>query len=185
MKGLPDYGYPAPGEPIAIRVAGVSGDGRVCGLNFLDIGALDNSMDKNKCSALSKNERYGTSHIFGKQKTNRERRRLLGKLTLVFEKTKTKQMQRCNPSWFKTYRRTKGSGNHVIPYFEGFTTAAICQDQSERSLFHGTKTNGTLIATLQKPEGGPWHTQGRYIAAFWGRDDYFYVRHENRAVRGD
>lgn len=96
-----------------------------------------------------------------------KRWRLLGKRTLAFEKTKTKQIERCNPPRFKTYRRTKGSGNHVIPYFEGFTTAAICQDQSERSLFHETKTNGTLIATLQKPEGGPWHTQGRHIAVFW------------------
>ena len=75
-------------------------------------------------------------------------------------------MQRCNPPRFKTNRRTKGSGNHVIPYFEGFTTAAICQDQSERSVFHGTKNEWSVIATLQKSEGGPWHTQGRHIAAF-------------------
>lgn len=85
------------------------------------------------------------SLFLGKQKTNMERRRLLGKRTFALEKTKTKQMQRCNPPRFKTNRRTKGSGNHAIPYFEGFTTAAICQNQSERSPFHGTKTNGTLL----------------------------------------
>ena len=37
-------------------------------------------------------ERYGTFPVFGKQKTNRERRCLLGKRTLAFEKTKTKQI---------------------------------------------------------------------------------------------
>ncbi|RKJ87136.1 hypothetical protein D7Y41_19140 [Anaerotruncus sp. 1XD22-93] len=67
------------------------------------------------------------------------------------KKTKTKQMQRCNPPRFKTYRRTKGSGNRAIPYFEGFTTAAISWNQSERSLFYGTKNEWSVIATLQKP----------------------------------
>ena len=84
----------------------------------------------------------------------------------LLRKTKTKQMERCNPPRFKTNRRTKGSGNPAIPYFEGFTTAAICQDQSERSLPHGTKNEWSVIATLQKSEGGPWHTQGFHIAAF-------------------
>ena len=60
-------------------------------------------------------------------------------------------MQRCNPPRFKTYRRTKGSGNRAIPYFEGFTTAAISWNQSERSLFYGTKNEWSVIATLQKP----------------------------------
>ncbi len=68
------------------------------------------------------------SLFLGKQKTNMERWRLLGKRTLAFEKTKTKQMERCNPPRFKTNRRTKGSGNHAIPYFMGFTTAAIYQN---------------------------------------------------------
>lgn len=54
-----------------------------------------------------------------------------------------------------TNRRTKGSGNHAIPYFMGFTTAVICQNQSERLLFHGTKNEWNVIATLHKPEGGP------------------------------
>ena len=102
----------------------------------------------------------------GKQKTNMERQCLLGKRAPAFEKTKTKQMQRCNLPRFKTNRRTRGSGNHAIPYFEGFTTAAVCQNQSGRSPFRGTKTNGTLIAALQKPEGGLRHTEGRQIADF-------------------
>ena len=127
------------------------------------------------------------SLFFGKQKTKMERRLLLGKRTLAFEKTKTKQIERCNPPRFKTYRRTKGSGNHVIPYFEGFTTAAICQDQSERSLFHETKTNGTLIATLHKLEGGPWHTQGRRIDDFGAETIIFMLgmeRGQHGASRG-
>ena len=44
------------------------------------------------------------SLFLGKQKTNMERQRLLGKRTLVFEKTKTKQMKRRNPPRFKTNR---------------------------------------------------------------------------------
>lgn len=119
----------------------------------------------------------------GKQKTNMERRCLLGKRAPAFEKTKTKQMQRCNLPRFKTNRRTRGSGNHAIPYFEGFTTAAVCQNQSGRSPFRGTKTNGTLIAALQKPEGGLRHTEGRQIADF-GAETIFYAKNGNRAVRG-
>ena len=38
--------------------------------------------------------------------------------------------------------------------------------KSERSLSHGTKNEWSVIATLQKSEGGPWHTQGFHIAAF-------------------
>lgn len=33
-------------------------------------------------------------------------------------------------------------------YFEGFITAAFCQNQSERSLFPGTKNECNIIATL-------------------------------------
>ena len=70
MKGLLDHGYPGPGEPIAIRGAGISGDGRVCDLNFEDIDALDNKrVHKNKRSILSKDrERYGTFPILGETK---------------------------------------------------------------------------------------------------------------------
>lgn len=84
----------------------------------------------------------------------------------LFGKTKTKQMQRCNPPRFKTNRWTKGNGIRQHRYFEGFTTAAICQNQSERSLFHGTKNEWSVIATLQTTECGPWHTQEVHIDAF-------------------
>lgn len=90
--------------------------------------------------------------LLRKQKTNRERS--------LFRKTKTKQMERCNPPRFKTNRQKKGSGNPAIPYFECFTTAAICQNQSERSVFYGTKNQWSVIATLQKLEGILWYTQG-------------------------
>ncbi len=105
----------------------------------------------------------------------------------LFRKTKTKQMQRCNPPRLKTNRRTRGSGNHTIPYFEGFTTAAICWDQSERSPFHGTKTNGTLIATLQKPEGSLLHTERRQIDDFGAETIIFMLsmeRGQHGAIRG-
>lgn len=127
------------------------------------------------------------SLFFGKQKTNMERRLLLGKRTFTLEKTKTKQIQRCNPPRLKANRRTRGSGNHAIPYFEGFTTAAICWNQSERSPFHGTKTNGTLIATLQKPEGSLWHTEGRQIDDFGAETIIFMLsmeRGQYGAIRG-
>lgn len=84
----------------------------------------------------------------------------------LLRKTKTKQMQRCNPPRFKTNRRTRGSRNHVIPYFEGFTIAAICWNQSERSPFRKMKNERCIIATLQKPEGSLWHTEWLHIAIF-------------------
>ena len=127
------------------------------------------------------------SLFLGKQKTNMERRLLLGKRTFTLEKTKTKQIQRCNPPRLKANRRTRGSGNHAIPYFEGFTTAAICWNQSERSPFHGTKTNVTLIATLQKPEGSLWHTEGRQIDDFGAETIIFMLsmeRGQYGAIRG-
>lgn len=44
------------------------------------------------------------------------------------------------------------------------------------------KTNGTLIATLHKPEGGPWYTQGALYCCFWDRDDYFIIQNHKEAV---
>ena len=85
---------------------------------------------KNKCSDLPKDrERYGTFPIFGETKNEYGAPAPAGKANdrflekqkserSLFRKTKTKQMQRCNPPQFKTYRRTKGSGNPAIPYFE-------------------------------------------------------------------
>lgn len=53
--------------------------------------------------------------------------------------------------------------------------------------FTERKTNGTLIATLQKPEGGPWHTQGFHIAAF-GVETIIFMsgmeRGQHGAIRG-
>ena len=111
-------------------------------------------------------ERYGTFHILGETKNEYGAPAPAGTANVRFGKTKTKQMQRCNPPRFKTNRRTRGSRNHVIPYFEGFTIAAICWNQSERSPFRKMKNERCIIATLQKPEGSLWHTEWLHIAIF-------------------
>lgn len=49
------------------------------------------------------------------------------------------------------------------------------------------KTNGTLIATLHKPKGGPWHTQGRQIDDFGVETIIFMLsmeRGQHGAIRG-
>lgn len=139
---------------------------------------------KNKCSDLPKDrERYGTFPIFGETKNEYGAPAPAGKANVRFGKTK--QMQRCNPPRFKTNRRTRGSRNHVIPYFEGFTIAAICQDQSERSLFHGTENEWNVNCNVAKAGGQSVAHGVAPYCYFWGRDDNFYARHGKRAARDD
>ena len=76
---------------------------------------------------------------------------------------KTKQMEHCNSLWFKINRWMKGSGTRQHRYFECFIAAAIHCNQSERSLFHGTKTNGTLLQRCKSL----WHTQGLHFDDLW------------------
>lgn len=85
------------------------------------------------------------STFLGKQKTNMERRRLLGKRTLAFEKTKPKQMERCNPPRFKTNRRMKGSGTLQYRILSALQLLPSARTKASVRFSTERKTNGALL----------------------------------------
>ena len=138
-------------------------------MNFGDIGALDNGMAyKNKCSDLPKDrERYGTFPIFGETKNEYGAPAPAGKANARFlEKQK---QNKCNVAILHSSKHIGGrKAAETLQYRILSDLQLLPSARTKASVRFSTerKTNGTLIAMLQKPEGGPWHTQRRHIAAF-------------------
>lgn len=99
-------------------------------------------------------ERYGTFPVFGETKNEYGAPAPAGKANARFLEKQKQNKWNVAILRGSNKQANERKRNPAIPYFEGFTTAAICWNQSERSLFHGTKNEWSIIATLQKPEGG-------------------------------
>lgn len=123
---------------------------------------------KNKCSDLPKDrERYGTFPIFGETKNEYGAPAPAGKANARFlEKQK---QNKCNVAILHSSKHIGGrKAAETLQYRILSDLQLLPSARTKASVRFSTerKTNGTLIATLQKPEGSLWHTEWLHIAIF-------------------
>ena len=124
------------------------------------------------------------SLFLGKQKTNMERRRLLGKRTFALEKQK---QNKCNVAILRGSKQIGGrKGAETMQYRILRALQLLPSARTKASVRLSTERKRMeRYCNVAKAGGRSVAHGGAPYCCFWGRDDYFYARHGNRAVWGN